>query len=291
VSVERALVELAASTAEAVTQALGTFLPDGVEVGAAEIVPRDTAPLDGISVPAIAADASYGGGASGGNLFVTTLAGARTLAAAMMGTEAEPGSRPLDELERSAIAEAMNQMMAEAAEATSRVLGQEVEISAPEVRNIESVAEALVLGEGATHATTVPIILHGEPCRFIQLVPKAFVLKMSRALDDLEADAVLEGGGPAAAGVAAGPDAVLRGVQLRVCAEIGRARMPLSSAVSLPDGGLVELDRGAEEPVDVLVNGRRFAVGRLVLVEDEGAVRIEEVLLGAADLAAPAEAP
>jgi Type III flagellar switch regulator (C-ring) FliN C-term len=37
--------------------------------------------------------------------------------------------------------------------------------------------------------------------------------------------------------------------------------------------------------VDVLVNGRRFATGRLVLVDDEWAVRIEEVLLDEADLA------
>ena len=60
--------------------------------------------------------------------------------------------------------------------------------------------------------------------------------------------------------------------------------MPMADAVSLPDGGLIELDRGAEEPVDVLVNGRRFATGRLVLVDDEWAVRIEEVLLDASDL-------
>ena len=60
--------------------------------------------------------------------------------------------------------------------------------------------------------------------------------------------------------------------------------MPVADAVQLPPGGLVELDRGAEEPVDVLVNGRRFATGRLVLVDDEWAVRIEEVLLDADDL-------
>jgi flagellar motor switch protein FliN/FliY len=58
----------------------------------------------------------------------------------------------------------------------------------------------------------------------------------------------------------------------------------MAEAVSLPDGGLIELDRGADEPVDVLVNGRRFATGRLVLVDDEWAVRIEEVLLDADDL-------
>jgi flagellar motor switch protein FliN len=283
---EDALRELARSTAEAVAGVLGAFLPDGVEIGEAEIVAAGTPPLDGVSVPAIAAEVAYTDGASGGNLFVATVPAVRKLAAAMMGAEADDGAQPLDELERSAVAEAMNQMTAAAAGATSTVLGAEVEISTPEVRDIESVADALALGEGAPHATSVAVTLAGEPCRLVQLVPKAFVVKMTRALDDLAATELPGAGGAEAAAAAAerGTDDILRGVQLRVCAEIGRATMPLNQAVSLPDGGLVELDRGAEEPVDVLVNGRRFATGRLVLVENEWAVRIEEVLLGADDL-------
>lgn len=283
-----ALRELAASTAEAVAGVLEMFLPGQVVVGKAEVVEAGTPPLNGVSVPAVAADVSYTDGASGGNLFVTTVTGVRKLAAAMMGTEPEDGGQPLDELERSAVAEAMNQMMAAAAGATSSVLGEEVEISTPEVRDVDTVADALALGEGAPHATGVTLTIAGEPSRLVQLVPKAFVLKMTRALDDLAAVEVAGGGAAGADGLIpeGGPDEILRSVPLRVCAEIGRASMPMSDAVSLPSGGLVELDRGADEPVDVLVNGRRFATGKLVLVDDEWAVRIEEVLLDASDLPA-----
>jgi flagellar motor switch protein FliN len=260
------------------------FLPDGVEVGEADVVAEGTPPLDGVSVPAVAAEVVYTDGASGGNVFVTTVAGVRKLAAAMMGSEAGDSGEPLDEMERSAVAEAMNQMMAAAAGATSNVLGEEVEISTPEVRDIETVADAAALGEGAPFATGVMLTIDGEPARLVQLVPKAFVLKMTKALDDLQATEIT-GDDDEEDVVEGGPDEILRGVQLRVCAEIGRAVMPLAQAVALPSGGLVELDRGAEEPVDVLVNGRRFATGRLVLVDDEWAVRIEEVLLEEADLA------
>jgi flagellar motor switch protein FliN/FliY len=201
----------------------------------------------------------------------------------MTGSRAGDSGEPLDELERSAVAEAMNQMMAAAAAATGKVLGQPVEISTPEVRDIETVADAAALGEGAPFATGVMLTIDGEPARLVQLVPKAFVLKMTRALDDLAA-AELGADESGEDTVEAGPEEILRGVQLRVCAEIGRATMPLAQAVALPSGGLVELDRGADEPVDVLVNGRRFATGRLVLVDDEWAVRIEEVLLDEADL-------
>ena len=283
---DEALRQLADSTAEAVAGVLRMYMPEAVEVGGAELIPSGTPPLDGVSVPAVAAEVSYTDGASGGNLFVTTVSGVRKLAAAMMGTEAELGGHPLDELERSAVAEAMNQMMAAAAAATSRVLGEEVEISTPEIHDIGSVGDALALGEGATHATGISLVLDGEPCRLVQLVPKAFVLKMTRALEDqaaVELPSAGAGDGQVI-GPAGGPDDILRGVQLRVCAEIGRATMPMADAVSLPTGGLVELDRGAEDPVDVLVNGRLFATGRLVLVDDEWAVRIEEVLGDAADL-------
>jgi flagellar motor switch protein FliN/FliY len=280
---DQALRELATSTAEAVAGVLRMFMPEGIELGDATVVAPGTPPLDGVSVPAVVADVSYTDGASGGNLFVTSVNGVKKLAAAMMGTEAVLNGEPLDEMERSAVAEAMNQMMAAAAGATSTVLGEEVEISTPELHDLETVADAVALGEGAPHSTAVALTMDGEPCRIIQLVPKAFVLKMTRALDDIAA-VELAGGDAADDPVDTGPDEILRGVPLRVCAEIGRAVMPMADAVALPDGGLIELDRGADEPVDVLVNGRRFATGRLVLVDDEWAVRIEEVLLDASDL-------
>ncbi len=281
-----ALRELAASTAEAVAGVLRMFVPDGVEVAAADVVPDGDPPLAGVPVPGIAAEVAYTDGASGGNVFATTLAGCRALAAAMMGTEPEPGTHPLDELERSAVAEAMNQMMAAAAGATSAVLGQEVEISTPDVRDVATAEDALAPAVGVAHATRVELTVAGHPCRLVQLVPKAFVVKMTRALDDRAAvDASSPAGEDRAAGDGApSREALLQRVTLRVSAEIGRAAMPLARAVGLPAGEVVELDRGADEPVDLLVNGRRFARGRLVLVDDEWAVRVEDVFLESGDL-------
>ncbi len=67
-------------------------------------------------------------------------------------------------------------------------------------------------------------------------------------------------------------------VKLRVWAEIGRTRMSMSRAVGIQPGQIVELDRGADEPVDLYVNGRLFATGTLVRVDDaDWAVRIESL--------------
>jgi flagellar motor switch protein FliN len=71
--------------------------------------------------------------------------------------------------------------------------------------------------------------------------------------------------------------ALLLEVSLRVSAELGRARMPISTAVGLPCGAIVELDRSHDEPIDLYVNGRHFGTGRLLIVDGEWAVRIESV--------------
>src|SRR5919107_4894983 len=113
------------------------FAAGQVTAGEVAEVPADRDPLEGISAPAVATSVSYVDGVTGGNVFVMTVEGARRLAAAMMGMDPdalEPGEE-LGELELSAVAEAMNQMMASAAGATSAVLGTEVEISPPDTRS------------------------------------------------------------------------------------------------------------------------------------------------------------
>jgi flagellar motor switch protein FliN/FliY len=70
-------------------------------------------------------------------------------------------------------------------------------------------------------------------------------------------------------------------VKLRVWAEIGRTRMPLADAVALGEGMLVELDREHDEPVELYVNGLRLGSGRLVTVEGEWALVVDEVTASA----------
>ena len=297
---DNALRELATSTAEAIAGVLRMFLPEGIELGEAEVVVAGTPPLDGVSVPAVVADVSYTDGASGGNLFVTSVNGVKKLAAAMMGTEAVLNGEPLDELERSAVAEAMNQMMASAAGATTAVLGTEVEIGVPETKSFASADAAVAEYERTPHAVRAVISLCGEQCRLVQLVPNAFVVRMTTALDEMGAEyadghhsaagsAAAVGGGPAnGEGDIHGP--VLAGIPVRVWAELGRTHMPSAQIVGLPPGAVVELDRQADEPIDIFVNGMRFASGRLIVVDgSDWAVRIETIF----DLpnAIPAELP
>ena len=236
-------------------------------------------------MPAVATMVSYVDGVTGGNLFVMTVEGARRLAAAMMGMDPDEieAATELSELELSAVAEAMNQMMASAAGATTSVLGTEVEIGVPETRTFTTADAALEAYAQTPHATRAAISVCGEPCRLIQLVPNAFVVRMTRALDEAEFTAPEPGAAapsPAGGGEAAGAPS-LAGIDVRVAAELGRATMPSAEIVGLPAGAVVELDRQADDAIDLYVNGRRFATGRLMVVDgSEWAVRIETILTG-----------
>jgi flagellar motor switch protein FliN/FliY len=276
---EEALLELCNSTADALLRVLASIAPEAVEKGPVTVVPTGVSPLHSTSFPAVAVNVSYVDGVTGGNVFVITRLGARRLAATMMMQEppTEDHDGELDELELSAVGEAMNQMMAAAAAATGKVLGQEVEISVPTTQLLENAAGAEDAYPKTPHATTASFTLLGEACRLIQLVPNAFVVRMTRALVVHMAE---QSGGLLADG--AEPilsPASIRTIRVRVAAELGRTILPLAKAVGLAAGAVVELDRLADDPIDLYVNGRRFATGRLLLIDQtEWAVQIEQVL-------------
>jgi flagellar motor switch protein FliM len=69
------------------------------------------------------------------------------------------------------------------------------------------------------------------------------------------------------------------GVPVRVWAELGRTTLPLGEALDLPPGTVVELDQGAESPIEMFVNGARFAHGTLqVGAAGEWAVQIDALV-------------
>lgn len=71
---------------------------------------------------------------------------------------------------------------------------------------------------------------------------------------------------------------VLHDVTLGVTAELGRARMLVRDVLGLAPGSVIELDRAAGSPVDVLVNGTLIARGEVVVIDEEFGIRITEVI-------------
>ncbi len=70
---------------------------------------------------------------------------------------------------------------------------------------------------------------------------------------------------------------LLLDVPLKISVELGRTRLRIQELIELGQGSIVELDRLAGEPVDILVNNRHIALGEIVVVNDRYAVRIVAV--------------
>lgn len=71
---------------------------------------------------------------------------------------------------------------------------------------------------------------------------------------------------------------MLNDVNLRVKIQLGRTRMLVEDVLKLAEGSVVELDKLAGDPVDVLVNDRLVARGEVLVLNDNFCVRVSEVI-------------
>ena len=71
---------------------------------------------------------------------------------------------------------------------------------------------------------------------------------------------------------------VLLDIPVTVSLEIGRTRATIRNLLSYTQGSVVELDRLAGEPLDVLVNGTLIAHGEVVVINDKFGVRLTDVI-------------
>lgn len=85
--------------------------------------------------------------------------------------------------------------------------------------------------------------------------------------------------------VAAGADVGLRhgvdlimDVRLNVAVELGRSTLPVREILALGPGKVVELDKHAGEPVEVVINNKTVARGEVVVIDENFGVRITEIV-------------
>ncbi|MFA7620647.1 MAG: flagellar motor switch phosphatase FliY [Aminobacteriaceae bacterium] len=70
-------------------------------------------------------------------------------------------------------------------------------------------------------------------------------------------------------------------IPVRVTVELGRTRKNIADILSMTPGSVIELDKMAGEPVDVLVNSKLIAKGEVVVIDENFGVRITEIVTSA----------
>jgi flagellar motor switch protein FliN/FliY len=67
-------------------------------------------------------------------------------------------------------------------------------------------------------------------------------------------------------------------IPVTIAMEVGRSNISIRNLLQLNQGSVVELDRVAGEPLDVLVNGTLIAHGEVVVVNDKFGIRLTDVI-------------
>ncbi|QGG80252.1 flagellar motor switch protein FliN [Litorivicinus lipolyticus] len=71
---------------------------------------------------------------------------------------------------------------------------------------------------------------------------------------------------------------VILDIPVSISMEVGRTQIPIRNLLQLNQGSVIELDRFAGEPLDVLVNGTLIAQGEVVMVNEKFGIRLTDVL-------------
>lgn len=90
-------------------------------------------------------------------------------------------------------------------------------------------------------------------------------------LDTLEPDA----GAPAPSGERL---EMVLDITVTLSMEVGRARVPIRNLLQLSQGSVVELERTADEPLDIFANGTLIAHGEVVVINERFGVRLTDVV-------------
>lgn len=262
----------------------------------------------------------------------------------MMGGEGNPPSSLIDDLQLSAISEAVNQMLGMAVNTMNTTYGKKLDYQPPLASAIDHPEDASLsaaFAEMPLVAITYRLAIDGlPPSVIVQIMPQASAVFMAETFPSATSkEKAVPAAEPAPPPAAAAPppppppapappppapaapppqsyapapvayapppppppvnaqpaqfapfgaggmtmtppsglDLVLD-VPLKVTVELGRTRMQIRDVLDLGKGSVVELDKLAGEPVDLLVNGKLIARGEVVVIDENFGIRVTDIV-------------
>ncbi|TDQ39657.1 flagellar motor switch phosphatase FliY [Aureibacillus halotolerans] len=282
--------------------------------------------------PYVAIVVSYTEGFVGHNVFVMETRDAMIIANLMLGGDGTDPGEELGELEKSAVQEAMNQMMGSAATSMSTVFHKKVDISPPSVEvwdfkneDFKSIPEDPTIAQVSFRLKVGELI----DSALMQLVPidfsKDLVAELFRINKEDNQSAPAQetltpptveaprqqmvqssqsSSQPAPTASKAAPKAqevqpaifssfdeieqphhvdsanigMLLDIPLQVTVELGRTKRKVQDILDLASGSIIELDKLAGEPVDILINQKKVAKGEVVVIDENFGVRVTDII-------------
>lgn len=275
-----------------------------ISPGDAKTLPDPAAVADLQSGQAIFVKAHYHKGATGTLFFALPLKEGTQLVDLMLGGDGAP-SQNIEGDSKDALAETFNQAMGSANQSISDQAGETFSISNVEVGAFDSAAGPVGdwVGNGPFLAQALDARQDAIEARIWAIFPDLLAQQFKRKLGFAGA-AAEPAPAPAAAApaprpgaaamamaaspmmaspLAAGPAAdptnldLLLDIELQVVVRMGQTEMAMADLLKLTPGSILEMNRSADAPVELLVNGKLIARGEVVVVDGNFAFRIAEI--------------
>jgi flagellar motor switch protein FliN/FliY len=180
------------------------------------------------------------------------------------------------------LVDALGPALGDAGAALQQLCGDAISLEAP--HEVQADVALAGVGDGRLFSA-VPLRSAGEHVATLALLLEpvtapgvAGAIPQPREVDEPRGHEFQSLTGAAPSGLASRSLDLLHDVEMGVTAELGRTRMTVRDLLSLAPGAVVELDRAAGSPVDVLVNGTLIARGEVVVIDEEFGIRISEIL-------------
>jgi flagellar motor switch protein FliN len=237
--------------------------------------------LNRVPLPWVLLEVNYARGLAGGHWLILGKSGALMLGHAMVGAEGagEGEALELHSSHEEAIRETVNQILGAASSALMPLILRSVGYQPVTLRVVED-------------ADALPSELSGQMERLWLVQAEAtgpdglrvgFTLTVGSdmAREILAIGAEADEPTPAQS---ARPERAPSGIELildvtlPVAVELGRARMQIQDVLKLAPGSIVELDKSAGDPVEILINGRPIAKGEVVVIDENFGVRLTSII-------------
>ena len=268
--------------------------------------------IEECSIPKIVTGIEFKEGLKGQNLLMVDVKDATIIADLMMGGDGTGGNDTFTDLELSAVAEAMNQMIGSASTSMATMLGKQIDILPPEVEvwdsednidigkfnlddrickiafdltvsgliqseimqvftgdTVEEITK-IMLGDMETTVEPEPVVQEEEPPITIKEEPVKKVEVQKPVFQPLTPSSS-DGNTPRNLDL-------IMDVPLEFSVVLGKSKKTIKEILSFTNGSVVELNKLADEPLEIYVNGKLIAQGEVVVINENFGIRITNIL-------------
>jgi flagellar motor switch protein FliN/FliY len=288
---------------EAAASALSGLLGKGVTLspsGLADLAPEELS--DKFFAGVAQVPLTITGGASGKGAILFNESTAALMADLLIGGDGSNPPETLSDLHLSAVGEVGNQLAPALLEGLGKGMGKELGATAGDLSSVAAAdlpATGTALGARLTALEFSIEVEGGVPSPFLLIVgentaaslaagPSAaaaakpaatsgsgFGGSMNAPIVQAAQLSQLTGGLPSGAG---NNLELLMDVPLQITVELGRTQKMVKEVLALGPGSVLELDKLAGEPVDILVNEKLIAKGEVVVIDENFGIRLTEIL-------------